>query len=89
MCTLLATGFIILTRLNPDRAMRQFVIVAAAAVITWIIPFIIDRVWQLVTFAWVYGILRLVLFGSGLRHRKYFLRRTAFPVLRWIYGTAV
>ena len=24
MCTLLATGFIILTRLNPDRAMRQF-----------------------------------------------------------------
>lgn len=47
MCTLLATGFIILTRLNPDRAMRQFAIVAAAAVVTWIIPFIIDRVWQL------------------------------------------
>ena len=63
MCTLLATGFIILTRLNPDRAMRQFVIVAAAAVITWIIPFIIDRVWQLVTFPWVYGILGLVLLG--------------------------
>ena len=61
MCTLLATGFIILTRLNPDRAMRQFVIVAAAAVITWIIPFIIDRVWQ--TFPWVYGILGLVLLG--------------------------
>ena len=34
ICTLLATGFIILTRLNPDRAMRQFVIVAAAAVVT-------------------------------------------------------
>ena len=61
MCTLLATGFIILTRLNPDRAMRQFAIVAAAAVVTWIIPFIIDRVWQLVTFPWVYGILGLVL----------------------------
>ena len=28
---------------------------------TWIIPFIIDRVWQLVTFPWVYGILGLVL----------------------------
>ena len=63
MCTLLATGFIILTRRIPDRAMRQFVIVAAAAVITWIIPFIIDRVWQLVTFPWVYGILGLVLLG--------------------------
>ena len=61
ICTLLATSFIILTRLNPDRAMRQFVIVAAAAVVTWIIPFIIDRVWQLVTFPWVYGILGLVL----------------------------
>ena len=61
MCTLLATGFIILTRLNPDRAMRQFAIVAVAAVVTWIIPFIIDRVWQLVTFPWVYGILGLVL----------------------------
>ena len=61
VCTLLATSFIILTRLNPDRAMRQFVIVAAAAVVTWIIPFIIDRVWQLVTFPWVYGILGLVL----------------------------
>ncbi len=48
---------------EPHRAMRQFVIVAAAAVITWIIPFIIDRVWQLVTFPWVYGILGLVLFG--------------------------
>lgn len=32
-----------------------------AAVVTWIIPFIIDRVWQLVTFPWVYGILGLVL----------------------------
>lgn len=60
MCTLLATGFIILTRLNPDRAMRQFAIVVVAAVVTWIIPFIIDRVWQLVTFPWVYGILGLV-----------------------------
>ena len=40
-CMLLCTSFIMLTRLNPSRAMRQFVIVAAAAVITWIIPLII------------------------------------------------
>ena len=37
MCTLLATGFIILTRLNPDRAMRQFVIVAALHVLVLVL----------------------------------------------------
>ena len=41
--------------------MRQFAIVAAAAVVTWIIPFIIDRVWQLVKIPWVYGMLGLAL----------------------------
>ncbi|MBE5971430.1 MAG: FtsW/RodA/SpoVE family cell cycle protein [Lachnoclostridium sp.] len=59
ICMLLATGFIILTRLNPERAMRQFLIVVVSAVVTWIIPFIVDRVWQLVKLAWVYGILGL------------------------------
>ena len=63
VCMLLCTGFIILTRLNPERAMRQFVIVVASAVVTWIIPFIIDRVWQLVKLAWVYGILGIVILG--------------------------
>lgn len=61
VCMLLCTGFIILTRLNPERAMRQFVIVAASAVVTWIIPFIIDRVWQLAKIPWIYGGLGLVL----------------------------
>lgn len=61
VCMLLCTGFIILTRLNPEKAMRQFAIVAVSAVVTWIIPFIIDRVWQLVKIPWVYGILGLLL----------------------------
>ena len=61
VCMLLCTGFIILTRLNPDRAMKQFAIVAASAVITWIIPFIVDQVWQLVKIPWLYGILGIVL----------------------------
>ena len=56
ICMLLGNGFIILTRLNPERAMRQFLIVAVSAVVTWIIPFIIDRVWQLVKLAWIYGL---------------------------------
>lgn len=61
ICMLLGTGFIILTRLNPERAMRQFLIVVVSAVVTWIIPFIIDRVWQLVKLAWLYGILGVLI----------------------------
>lgn len=61
VCMLLCTGFIILTRLNPEKAMRQFAIVAVSAVVTWIIPLIIDRVWQLVKIPWIYGSLGLLL----------------------------
>ena len=61
MCMLLCIGFIILTRLSFEKAMRQFLIVAVAALVTWIIPFIMDRVWQLAKIPWVYGVLGLVL----------------------------
>ena len=55
MCMLLCIGFVILTRLDFDKAIRQFVIVAVSALITWIIPFILERVWQLANIPWVYG----------------------------------
>lgn len=58
---LLATGFIIISRVNPDHAYRQFAIVIVASVITLIIPVIIDRVWQLARIPWVYGIGGLLL----------------------------
>lgn len=61
MCMLLCVGFIILTRLSFDRAVRQFLIVAVSALVTWIIPFIMDRVWQLSRIPWIYGGLGLVL----------------------------
>ncbi|MFR3727229.1 FtsW/RodA/SpoVE family cell cycle protein [Lacrimispora sp.] len=63
MCMLLTVGFIMLTRLSFDRAMKQFVIVVAAALVTWVIPFIIDRVWQLSKIPWFYGIGGLLLLG--------------------------
>ena len=47
MCLLLSIGFLMLARLDMEQARRQFVIAAAAAVVTWLIPLIIDRVWQL------------------------------------------
>lgn len=61
VCMLICTGMIILTRLNPEKAMRQFAIIVISAVVTWIIPLIIDKVWQLVKIPWVYGILGLAL----------------------------
>lgn len=63
MCMLLTIGFIMLTRLSFDRAMKQFVIVAAAALVTFIIPFVIDRVWQLSKIPWIYGIGGILLLG--------------------------
>ncbi|MDR1548726.1 MAG: FtsW/RodA/SpoVE family cell cycle protein [Hungatella sp.] len=63
MCMLLTIGFIMLTRLSFDRAIKQFVIVASAALVTFVIPFIIDRVWQLSRIPWIYGIGGLLLLG--------------------------
>jgi cell division protein FtsW (lipid II flippase) len=63
MCILLSVSFIMLTRLSFDKAMKQFVIVVAAAVITLVIPFVIDRVWQLSRIPWFYGIGGVLLLG--------------------------
>ena len=61
VCLFLMTGFVMLTRLNPEQAMRQFVIAVIAAAVTWIIPFVMDRVWQLAKIPWIYGLFGLFL----------------------------
>ncbi len=61
VCLLLSVGFLMLARLDMEKAMRQFVIAAAGAVLSWIIPFIIDRVWQLAGIPWIYGGVGLLL----------------------------
>ena len=60
-CMLLCTSFIMLTRISMDKAVRQFIIMAVAAVITMIIPYEIDRTWQLAKIPWVYGLIGLAL----------------------------
>lgn len=60
-CMLLCTGLIMLTRLSFEKAVRQFVIAAAAAFVTLLLPYVIDRVWQLAKIPWVYCILGLLL----------------------------
>lgn len=56
MCMLLAIGFVILTRLNIDQAMRQFVIAVCAVGITCIIPVIVAKLKGLNKLTWLYGI---------------------------------
>ncbi len=64
MCMLLCVGFIMLTRLDFEKAVRQFVIVVMAAAVTWIIPLIIDKVLLLERIPWIYGIAGVVLLAA-------------------------
>lgn len=54
-CMLLCVGFIMLTRLSMDKAIRQFVIAVLAAAVTWLAPYVMERVWQLCRLQWVYA----------------------------------
>ncbi len=64
MCFLLSVGFIILTRLSFDKAVRQFGITVCSAVAAWLIPFVIRRMWQLSRMAWVYAAVGLGLLAA-------------------------
>ncbi len=64
MCFLLSVGFVILTRLSYDKAVRQFGIVVCSAVAVWPVPFVIRRMWQLSRIPWLYGALGLGLLGA-------------------------
>ncbi len=61
MCFFLAIGFIMLTRLSFDRAVRQFQIAAAALVLAMFIPFLIRRCTFLEKLTWLYGMAGLLL----------------------------
>ena len=56
MCMLLSIGFIMLVRLDPDSAKRQFFIVAAATMIAMIIPIMIKKMTFLKKWTWFYAV---------------------------------
>ncbi len=64
MCMLLCISFIMLARLNYERAVRQFIIAAVSAAFSFIVPAIIDRARFLRRLAWLYGSLGLLLLGA-------------------------
>lgn len=70
MCMLLLIGFIMLSRLSFDKAIKQYMIAAGSAVITCIIPYLIRRIKTFRKLTWVYaalgvlGLLTVTLFGT-------------------------
>ncbi len=56
MCMLLSIGFVILTRLSYERAVKQFVIVAVSIAAAMLIPFFIRKMKFLKNLTWVYAL---------------------------------
>ncbi len=63
MCMLLLIGFIILARINTERAMKQFVIAAASIVVTFVLPLFI-RKWKFFhKLTWLYAAVGIAMLG--------------------------
>ncbi len=56
MCMLLAIGFVILTRLDYDKALRQFKIVTVSLVLGLALPYLIKKFRYMDKFTWVFGL---------------------------------
>jgi cell division protein FtsW (lipid II flippase) len=60
MCMLLSIGFVILTRLDYDKALKQFKIVALSLVICLFVPYLIQKFRFLEKFTWIFGLIGAV-----------------------------
>lgn len=56
MCMLLSIGFVILTRLNMNRAIKQFIIVTGSLIVALLIPFFVHKFKFLKQLKWVYAL---------------------------------
>lgn len=61
MCMLLVISFIILTRLNEQKAIRQFLLAVVAAVVTLVIPLLIRHIHFLHKLPYLYALIGLAL----------------------------
>ena len=66
MCMLMVIGFIILTRLDFDNALRQFEIACVAAVLSIFVPLLIRKMKVLRKFTWVYAVIGILALGAVL-----------------------
>lgn len=56
MCMLLATSFVMLTRLSYEKSIKQFKIVIASLIIGLLIPYFVKKLKFLKQLTWVYGL---------------------------------
>ena len=63
MCMLIVIGFIILTRLDFDKAVRQFEIACISAVCVIFIPLVIRKMKALRKFTWLYAVIGIGALG--------------------------
>lgn len=56
MCMLLLIGFIMLTRLSLEKAVKQYLIAVAAMIVTLLIPFLIRKVRFVRKLTWLYAV---------------------------------
>lgn len=66
MCFLMAVGFVILTRLSYDKAVRQFMIAAGSSAIALVVPKLVDRIKNWKAFTWFYAAAGIVSLGTVL-----------------------
>ena len=63
-CFLLLIGFVMLTRLSFDKAVKQFIIAAATSLIVLFIPHFMEKAVWLKKLKWIYGLLGLIFLSS-------------------------
>ena len=63
-CFLLFIGFVMLTRLSFDKAVKQFAIVVACSTVALIVPVIVEKAYWLKKLRWVYGLLGLLILST-------------------------
>lgn len=63
MCMLMAIGFIMLTRLSFEKAVKQFTIAVAAMIFALIVPFLIKKIRFIRKMTWLYAVVGLLALG--------------------------
>ncbi len=66
MLLMLNVGYVMLTRLSYDKAIKQFVIASAALGLCLILPLLIDKLKYLSKLGWLYGIFGVIFLTSVL-----------------------
>ncbi|MBD5458479.1 MAG: FtsW/RodA/SpoVE family cell cycle protein [Lachnospiraceae bacterium] len=66
MCMLLSIGFVILTRISYDKAIKQFFIITVSIAIGMLVPYLMDQIKFLKNLTWIYAAVGICALGIVL-----------------------